>query len=408
MPRRLIDRRPARGAAPAAAVRRATASTSPWHTGHAAGSPMTRPSHTRDITSSSVGPARGEPATLGVRSSPAIVRRRPAGASAVSSASSTSGAISVSHASSRRASPRLERSRRRRSSSALRPRRSPSTRGLGGARSAAPGTRRPAPRRGAALLRLRPRRRRREHVEQRRLAHVIRVVAALGHQRTHYATLRITPTTRPRTLHLARADRLQRLVLRLQPHVVGLLEEALHRRLLAHERDDDLAVLRRVLLAHDDDVVRQDARVHHRVAAHAQEVLALLAAGDLGDLDVLLDVLLGQQRLTRGHMARRAAARSAAPPTSPRRRADVAVDAARSSSSIARGLDGSRRSSPTFSRLARCACTVDDDARPDRLADVTHRRRIAVAGRVALDEVEDLLLALRQILPDVHAVRASP
>ena len=34
---------------------------------------------------------------------------------------------------------------------------------------------------------------------------------------------------------------------------------------------------------------------------------------------------------------------------------------------------------------------------PDRLADVTHRRRVAVRRRVALDEVEDLLLSLGQI-----------
>ena len=39
---------------------------------------------------------------------------------------------------------------------------------------------------------------------------------------------------------------------------------------------------------------------------------------------------------------------------------------------------------------------------PDRLADVAHRRRIAVLRGVLLDEVEDLLLALRQVLPDVH------
>src|ERR1051325_10077368 len=32
------------------------ATTSPRHTGHAAGNPVARPSHTRDITSSSVGP----------------------------------------------------------------------------------------------------------------------------------------------------------------------------------------------------------------------------------------------------------------------------------------------------------------------------------------------------------------
>ena len=37
---------------------------------------------------------------------------------------------------------------------------------------------------------------------------------------------------------------------------------------------------------------------------------------------------------------------------------------ARSSISIARGFDGSRRSSPAFSRFARCACTVEEDASP--------------------------------------------
>src|SRR3954464_4283015 len=41
---------------------------------------------------------------------------------------------------------------------------------------------------------------------------------------------------------------------------------------------------------------------------------------------------------------------------------------------------------------------------PDRLADVPDRRRIAVLRRVLLDEVEDLLLALRQVLADVHPI----
>src|SRR4051794_25685420 len=41
-------------------------------------------------------------------------------------------------------------------------------------------------------------------------------------------------------------------------------------------------------------------------------------------------------------------------------------------------------------------------AQTHRLADVPHRRRIAVFRRVLLDEVEDLLLTLRQVLPDVH------
>ena len=35
--------------------------------------------------------------------------------------------------------------------------------------------------------------------------------------------------------------------------------------------------------------------------------------------------------------------------------------------SIARGFDGSRRSTPDFSSLARCAWTVDDECRPTAL-----------------------------------------
>ena len=49
------------------------------------------------------------------------------------------------------------------------------------------------------------------------------------------------------------------------------------------------------------------------------------------------------------------------------RTTDLTPSTARSSSSIARGLDGSRRSRPSFSRLARWACTVDDDASPTAL-----------------------------------------
>ena len=45
----------------------------------------------------------------------------------------------------------------------------------------------------------------------------------------------------------------------------------------------------------------------------------------------------------------------------------TAVPTARSSSSIARGFDGSRRSRPIFSRFARWACTVEEDASPTAL-----------------------------------------
>ena len=148
--------------------------------------------------------------------------------------------------------------------------------------------------------------------------------------------------------------------------MVGLAEEALDRRLLAHERDDDLAVGGGVLRAHDDEVALEDAGVLHRLAADAQDVLAVLAARDRRHLDVVLDVLLGEDRLARGDLA------DERQPGRPHAAIAHVLDGdrrrrARSSSSIARGFDGSRRSSPSFSRLARCACTVEDEARPTAL-----------------------------------------
>jgi hypothetical protein len=45
----------------------------------------------------------------------------------------------------------------------------------------------------------------------------------------------------------------------------------------------------------------------------------------------------------------------------------IALRALPTSISIARGLVGSRRSSPIFSRLARCAWTVEEECRPTAL-----------------------------------------
>src|SRR3954453_12837954 len=44
---------------------------------------------------------------------------------------------------------------------------------------------------------------------------------------------------------------------------------------------------------------------------------------------------------------------------------------------------------------------------PDRLADLPHRGRIAVLAQVTADEVEDLPLALRQVLDEVHLTLLS-
>src|SRR4051812_20184319 len=201
--------------------------------------------------------------------------------------------------------------------------------------------------------------------------------------------------------HLARADRLHGLVLRLQTHVVGLLEEALDRRLLADEGDDDLAVLRRVLPADDHAVVREDAGVLHRLAADAEQVLAVLAAGDLRHLDVVLDVLLREQRLARGDVADQRDAGGLD---------DRLHGVRRGGRRAIQQLDGPRlrRIAPQQTNLLQVRqVRVDRGGRrePDRLPDVPHRRRIAVARGVLFDEVEDLLLALRQVLSYVHAAR---
>src|SRR4029079_16885363 len=66
---------------------------------------------------------------------------------------------------------------------------------------------------------------------------------------------------------------------------------------------DDLAVDGRVLRAHDDVVALEDSDVLHGLAADAQDVLALLTARDRRHLDVVLDVLLGEDRLARGDLA---------------------------------------------------------------------------------------------------------
>src|SRR5215470_11855793 len=99
-------------------------------------------------------------------------------------------------------------------------------------------------------------------------------------------------------LDVLSVDRLERGVLGLQPDAAALAEEPLHRRLVrrlvvAGERDDDLAVPRVLSTPHDDDVAVEDAGLDHRLALDAQQEVA---AKVLGHRDLLLDVLLGQQR----------------------------------------------------------------------------------------------------------------
>ena len=91
-----------------------------------------------------------------------------------------------------------------------------------------------------------------------------------------------TPTTRPSSSTSRREDRLESVVLRLEAHVVLLAEEALDGGLIPHQRHDDLAVRGRLLACARHVVALEDSGLLHRVALHAQDELALLAARRCG------------------------------------------------------------------------------------------------------------------------------
>src|SRR5262245_16253935 len=101
---------------------------------------------------------------------------------------------------------------------------------------------------------------------------------------------------------VAGANRLHALVLRLQPDLILLTEEALDGRLVVEQGDHDLAVAAPLRGAHHDEVSVQDAGVDHALAPHPQDVVAVLAADDVGDVQILLDVLLGENRLAGRHL----------------------------------------------------------------------------------------------------------
>src|SRR2546421_6099680 len=84
--------------------------------------------------------------------------------------------------------------------------------------------------------------------------------------------------------------------------MVGLLEEALDRRLLAHQGNHDVAVIRGLLRTHHDQVTLEDPDILHRLSANAQQILAVFTTRERRSLDVLLDVLLREYRLAGGDL----------------------------------------------------------------------------------------------------------
>ena len=342
--RRLVDRASRRSSSRRAAGRASAARPRRGTPGSAAGSPVSRPSHTRDIASSSVGPARAPAACAASSARPArtLQCHELLGATA---------------------------RRRRRGRGASARRRACGAR-LGRARG---GGRAPRRARVGSSRRAAPARRRlrgRARTPRRRTATpgaVVLARVARRARRDQHALMRPSSSLRRRgrAPHLARADRLHRLVLGLQANVVGLLEEPLHRRLLPHHRHDDLAVLRRVLPADDHDSrpagCRRSSSTRRARAAGTRRPRRRRSPGSARSPRCSPRPAAADPR-PRG---RATECPTASPRTSRRPPPSVAV--ARSSNSIARGFDGSRRSSPTFSRFARCACTVDDDASPTAL-----------------------------------------
>ena len=77
-------------------------------------------------------------------------------------------------------------------------------------------------------------------------------------------------------------------IFRHQPDLAVLALQPLDRGLVAQQRDDDLAVVRRLLGMDDDLVAVKDSGVDHRVPAHAKgEAFAVVAPGEI-PLDILL------------------------------------------------------------------------------------------------------------------------
>src|SRR5262249_24891985 len=103
-------------------------------------------------------------------------------------------------------------------------------------------------------------------------------------------------------------DGLERVVLGLEPDASVLAVEGLDGRLVrglvvTRERDHDLAVAGRLLPRDDLEVAGEQPGMDHRVALDAQEELLAPARERLGDGDVLLDLLVGEQRAAGGDLA---------------------------------------------------------------------------------------------------------
>src|SRR5581483_10631528 len=191
-------------------------------------------------------------------------------------------------------------------------------------------------------------------------------------------------------LHVPRIERLHRRVLRLQADAVLLAVERLHRRrverlVVAGERDDDLAVPRVLRALHDHEVAVEDARLDHRLALRAHDEVALREARHR---DVLLDVLLGEQRTAGGDLAEDRQACHVAELDDVVGLAPLAAEQLQRTRLRRVALQQARALEVREVRVHRRG-----RGEPYLLADLAHGRRVAVPVDVLDEVVPDLLLA---------------
>ena len=85
--------------------------------------------------------------------------------------------------------------------------------------------------------------------------------------------------------------------------MVALAVEPFHRRLVPDQGGDDFAVVGRRLLAHDDEIAVEDPGIDHALSADPEDEGRVLADEVPREGKHVLDVFLGEQRVSGGDAA---------------------------------------------------------------------------------------------------------
>ena len=98
-------------------------------------------------------------------------------------------------------------------------------------------------------------------------------------------------------------DRLHCVVFRLKAEMAVLFIKALDRRIVFNQRDDNLAVVRIGLPAHDDVVIIEDAGLNHAVTADAKDKVLAFANQIHREHHLFIDAFFCEDGLTGGNAA---------------------------------------------------------------------------------------------------------